>query len=45
MLTYFKNNIWRVVREVEGAALEILCYLGFFIRHISLIFKGFRKFN
>lgn len=44
MLTYFKNNIWRVVREVEGAALEILRGLGFFVHPFPFVFKGFRGF-
>ena len=43
MLTYFKNNIWRVVRVVEGAALEIFGSSGRFVPSETLANSRFPK--
>ena len=37
--------LWRVVREVEGASLEILRSLGVFVPLKFLIYRGFRNFK
>ena len=47
-LAFFRSkdytwDIRRVVREVEGATLEILRLLGRFVRRKSLILKGFQN--
>ena len=42
-ITRLKVNIRRVVRVVEGVALEIACLSGSFVLVKSLIFQGFSQ--